>query len=104
MSLPIANALYDIFVKELRARESTRRDFCAQYELGLEEIPVYFAARTRSGARAWYSRKPCHLGEILATDDLQGTNWANEAITSLENQLARMSPLERLDWFNERVS
>jgi len=101
VSLKIANTLYDIFIQELRARESTREDFCAQYELGLAEIPVYVAARARSDARARYTRTPDHLGGIVATYDPQGAMRVNQAIADLENRLVRMSPLERIDWFNE---
>lgn len=102
----LANALYDILVKELRARESTRWDFCTQYQMGAKEIPVYYAARYRSDARAWFNRRPDHLGDVMANYNMQGAVWANQAIVALENQLARMSPLERIDWFNQesRVS
>jgi hypothetical protein len=99
VSPQFAHELYDIFVRELGALEGKRFDFCWQYdEMRFPKIVLFCGTKKR----ALYLRSE-GLGRVTLCTDLQKQDAANQAIQNLQNHLARISPLARIAWFEERT-
>lgn len=100
MSPQFANELYDIFVQKLGAVEHKRFDFCWQYdEMRWQRIVLFCGTKKR----ALYLRSDVSLGRVTLFHDLHKQDAANQAIQALQNQLARMPPLARVEWFEQRA-